>query len=410
MRNLAFAFGAVGLLLVGSSVADVWNVDAGGGGQYTTIQAAVDAAGAGDTINVAAGTYQERLNISKSLTLLGPQTGVDPTPSGARLNPALEAVITEAGLTNVNPNVLIEIPGGVTNVTIDGFTLVGDPTDTHADTSVVRCWDDAISISHNIIDGKYGVLYKGNDGLAVSANRMVVNKLGVTVQPSAATNVSVSGNTFALGTSPAGDESAIYMTSVTGAAVSGNTASGFTSGKGIAGSSLTDVAVCGNVFTGNKDGVSFWGTTTDVTISGNDLSNSTRYGISIKGQDIQITGNEVSYCGDTGVNVARHVIDTERVAINQNNIVGNATLGVNVDAAVTMQVDGRCNWWGDAGGPGAGGSNGAAGNVDVSTWLDGPHPGGNCIPEPATLGLLGLGGALALRKRRSSTRRARRRL
>ncbi len=400
MRNLAFAFGAVCLLLVGSSAGDVWNVDPGGGGDYTTIQAAVDAAGPGDTINVAAGTYAERLSISKSLTLLGPQTGVDPTPAGARLNSALEAVVTEAGLTNVNPNVLIEIPGGVTNVTIDGFTLVGDPTDPNADTSVVRCWDDAISIGHNIIHGKYGVLYKGNDGLDVAANRMVVNKAGVTVQPNAATDVSVSGNTFALGASPAGDESAIYMTAVTGAAVSGNTASGFINAKGIAGSNLTDVEVCGNVFTGNKDGVSFWGTTTNVTISGNDLSSSTRYGISIKGQDIQITGNEISCCGDTGVSVARHVIDTERVAINQNNIVGNASLGVSVDAAVTMEVNARCNWWGDAGGPGAGGANGVSGSADVSTWLDGPYPDGNCIPEPAALALLGTGGVGVLIRRR----------
>ena len=304
------------------------------------------------TVLVHAGTYNERVTINKSVDLRGAQYGVDPTATGARTNPANESVITEAGLSTPNPDVLIEIPSDITDVTVDGFTLIGDPTNPIADTSVVRCWDDDINISNNIMDGMRGILYKGNDRLTAYQNRMVVNKNGVVVQPNPATNVTLSDNVFSLGNSPAGDESAIYMTSCSQCSVTGNTATGFVNAKGLAGSNLSQLTVSGNTFTENKDAVSVWGNSTFITICDNDLSSSLRYGISIKGQDVTITGNEINNNGDAGINIARHVIDTERVAIHYNNITGNVNYGVKVDtASVTEIVNATHNWWGDRRGP-----------------------------------------------------------
>ena len=132
-------------------------------GNGMQIQPAINAASSGDTIYVTAGTYAERLTINKSLNLYGAQYGVDPTASGARTNPSAESIVTESGLSTPNPDVLVEIPSAVTNVVIDGFTLNGDPTNATADTSVLRIWDDYITVSNNIIDGMHGLLLKGND-------------------------------------------------------------------------------------------------------------------------------------------------------------------------------------------------------------------------------------------------------
>jgi hypothetical protein len=93
---------------------------------YATIQAAVNAAPAGATINVDAGTYNEEVTISKELTIRGAQAGVD-ARGNARLNAAsttetiIDGVSTAAGRT---PSFLIK----ANDVTIDGFMIQGNST------------------------------------------------------------------------------------------------------------------------------------------------------------------------------------------------------------------------------------------------------------------------------------------
>ncbi len=373
MRRILICAGLV-LLVASGGWAATLNVPI----PYGTIQAAINAANPGDTIDVAAGIYTERLVIGKSIDLRGAQYGVDPTQTGARGIPAAESIVDITGLAVSNPNVAVEIPLGITNVTISGFTLMGSATFHYADESVLRCWDDGIIIQDNIIDGYTAVLCKGVDGLDILRNRLAVTKQGVVAQPGASTDLTISDNIITLNNLGAGDESAMYLTSVTTALISGNTASGFFNSRGIGGSTVSGVTITGNVLNGNRDGVSLWGTTTFITISDNTIGSSVRYGISVKGQDIAISDNRVTGSGVAGVIIDRHVIDTQRVSITGNTITGNTASGLTVNTAlVTETVDADANWWGDVSGPAGNGpgtgdpvSSGAA----YSPWL-GAAPG-----------------------------------
>jgi Domain of unknown function (DUF4347)/RTX calcium-binding nonapeptide repeat (4 copies) len=89
---------------------------------YTTIQAAIDASSDGDTIEVQAGTYAELLSIYKSITLRGPNAGINAT--GSARNP--EAIITFPPSATDEDSILIYVEPNTNNVTIDGFTLQSD--------------------------------------------------------------------------------------------------------------------------------------------------------------------------------------------------------------------------------------------------------------------------------------------
>ncbi len=90
---------------------------------YATIQAAINAAGNGDIILVAAGTYREDITLNKFLKIRGANYGINPN-TGVR---GAETVIQPGTSDPVNNTYFYIEPNGSSS-TIDGFTFDGDNT------------------------------------------------------------------------------------------------------------------------------------------------------------------------------------------------------------------------------------------------------------------------------------------
>ncbi|HUW46662.1 MAG TPA: right-handed parallel beta-helix repeat-containing protein, partial [Dehalococcoidia bacterium] len=130
---------SLGLVTTAPVLADVINVP----GDYPTIQEALDAASDGDTIVVAAGLYEENVNVNKSLTLKGAQAGVDArTRSGAetiiepdegtgiRIITAADRVVVIDGLTirNAEHGIATPEPTMAADITVKNVRVL-NPTE-----------------------------------------------------------------------------------------------------------------------------------------------------------------------------------------------------------------------------------------------------------------------------------------
>lgn len=104
----------------------------GTGGCLPTIQAAIDAAAAGDTINVAAGMFNENLLIQKPITLQG----------------------AGAGSTILNANDALPKEGIIVQGVTSGSTAISGFTIQNSALSGVLIWDSSnVTVQNNVVQG-----------------------------------------------------------------------------------------------------------------------------------------------------------------------------------------------------------------------------------------------------------------
>jgi hypothetical protein len=142
-----------------------------------TIQDGINTALSGMTVRVAADTYAENDTITKPLTLLGANAGINPNTSTR----GAETVITTAVNDPTNNAIpVLEVTGGGSNVTIDGFTLDGiNPnlgSDIQSSTGVLFNLVSHVTYQNNIAENflHFGISGVGDNGTRTDSGDNVI--------------------------------------------------------------------------------------------------------------------------------------------------------------------------------------------------------------------------------------------
>jgi parallel beta-helix repeat protein len=391
----------------------------GKGGCSTTIAAAIAAASAGDTINVAHGTYAEDVTITKSLSLIGDSDENTVIDASGKLN---GITITGTSDVVVSGFVVQNAQTAGIWITNSSFVTISRNTVQDNDKGVVPGTPDTCPILHGTpfaagenLDCGEGVFLSAVDHSILASNTITRNAGGILMTDDTGPshdNV-ITGNSVVRNTEL---DCGITIPSHSGAGVFHNTVSGndssYNGGPGVGifapgpGSKAYANVVVNNTLRGNGlPGVTMHNHAApgvgpvpagapepifnDNVILGNDISeNSKDSGDAATGGP---TGINIYSVGPmTGTIISQNTIRQEAfdvvikipaasvpaVQIHLNNITDTNDVGLmNAGAA---QVDAILNWWGCSGGPGAKGCASITGTGPVlfTPWLTQPFQAG----------------------------------
>jgi len=311
---------------------------------HATIQAAINAANTGDTINVAAGTYSETLNIDKDVDIV----------SASSANTFIQA---SAG------GVFINVQGTASGFTLDGFTLVPDASTTFV-IQLTNAPSD-VAIKNNIISTSgvasqgISVGAAGSDSLLIQGNTFTNGDDGDGyIWAAESNNIQVKDNTFSF----ASQQTSGYAIQIQGA--SGDST--------IYNNNITNAGTC--IFTYGGTG----GDITNLNISRNTLNNcinairfhSAGAGTIAPSQDdVVIEYNTITNAGK-GLRIPSGVdINSNNFKIRYNTFSSN-TAAVNYEDTDSLTAE--KNFWGTSDGSVIQSLITGAGTVDYIPWMNSP--------------------------------------
>lgn len=202
------------------------------GADFTGIQTAIDKATAGDTINVAAGTYAENVNVNKSLTLTG-ASSVAVAVNAA--NPAVSVFNVTANSVNISGFTVSGATGGeqagiFLNAGVTGSNIHDNILTGNFDGVWLGSGSNNNTFTSNTANSntEYGMRINSSDGNTLTANTFNLNVIAGIRLKDTITNLALDGNNFT--NSPIGIDIAAGAGSVTSWTVANNKISGNTTG------------------------------------------------------------------------------------------------------------------------------------------------------------------------------------
>jgi hypothetical protein len=274
---------------------------------YSTIQAAVNAAPAGATVTVDAGSYAEMVTVSKSLTIDGAQAGVDARTNVRAANDTagMQSVITGATSSS---GVSTAFHITASDVTIDGFTVQGQTSNTNLGAGIVMA--PSIHGTHIIND----IIQNNHSGLFLSNNS---NTDAVVIQHDVFLNNNGAGT---------------------------NSNRGIYSDGGVTGGLLTNVLIDSNSFVDNKlaSGGSWYegcisleaqavGTQQNITITNNTMDGTGKL-LLFNCDNVVIEHNVMTHSMDQWSGTFRFEGGDNNVTVEYNTVYDNTGPGLTVDS------------------------------------------------------------------------------
>lgn len=269
--------------------ATTWTVDDSGGADFTTIQAAVDAASEGDTISVRDGTYIENVNVNKRL-MIRSENGTDVT--------VVQAVDPDDHVFEVTAD----------SVEINGFKVMGVVNYGGYEAGIYVVNADEVGIIGNVIS-------ETNNGIHLHSSY----------------NSIINNNTYGSGISSFMRYNGIYLVSSLNITIINNNISRTT--RGIYLFSSSDNTLTNNKVSDNAGGILITSSSSNNHISNNNASENHWYGVYIESSSDNIIRNNIVNSNNWGGYYSSNI----QLYSANNNIIDNNTVHLNDCASIWLR-------------------------------------------------------------------------